>query len=264
MTNFVPVTPESHAKKVWKRVTDYKFAAADTIMPLVGAELSQAVALLPIGFVKHETAFQLVAIASLKPRQNLCVAPNGNWLGTYIPSVIRAYPFRLLKSGNSDETILCIDEDSELLSDDLEKGSSFFDDNNQPSEELKNILKFLSAIESNRIATQSAVNAIDEAGLIKPWTINLKQDDKILPVEGLFHVDEEALNELDGEAFLELRKAGGLNIAYAQLFSMNQLQVLERLGKLQGQILEQQTANSDASNMSGFSLADDNGSLVFD
>jgi hypothetical protein len=45
---------------------------------------------------------------------------------------------------------------------------------------------------------------------------------------------------------------------------MNQLVVLERLGELQGQILEQQTAQFKASNLTGFSLSDDEGSLLFD
>ena len=94
--------------------------------------------------------------------------------------------------------------------------------------------------------------------------INLKQGEKVVPVEGLFSVDEAALNKLDDEDFLALRKAGGLAIAYAQLFSMNQLAVLERLGELRGQILEQQAANSEGANLTGFSLSEDEGSLMFD
>ena len=45
---------------------------------------------------------------------------------------------------------------------------------------------------------------------------------------------------------------------------MNQLVVLERLGELQGQILEQQAANSEAANLTGFSLSEEEGSLMFD
>jgi hypothetical protein len=45
---------------------------------------------------------------------------------------------------------------------------------------------------------------------------------------------------------------------------MKQFALLERLGKLRGQILAQQTANSEAANLTGFSLAEDEGSLMFD
>ena len=85
-----------------------------------------------------------------------------------------------------------------------------------------------------------------------------------MPVEGLFCVDEAALNKLDDEDFLAARKAGGLALAYAQLLSMNQLAVLERLGELRGQILEQQEAAAEVSNLTGFSLSEDEGSLMFD
>jgi hypothetical protein len=45
---------------------------------------------------------------------------------------------------------------------------------------------------------------------------------------------------------------------------MNQLTVLERLGQLRGQFLAPQTANSKATNLTGFSLSEENGSLMFD
>lgn len=48
-------------------------------------------------------------------------------------------------------------------------------------------------------------------------------------------------------------------VVYAQLLSMNQLAVLERLGELQGQTLEQQKGKSEATNLTGFSLAEDEG-----
>ena len=67
----------------------------------------------------------------------------------------------------------------------------------------------------------------------------------------------------DDEDFLTLRKAGGLALTYAQLFSMNELAVLERLGELQGQILAQ-TVEPEVGDLTGFSLSEENGSLMFD
>jgi hypothetical protein len=85
-----------------------------------------------------------------------------------------------------------------------------------------------------------------------------------VPVEGLFSIDEAGLNKLDDEDFLTLRKAGGLALAYAQLLSMGQLAVLERLDQFHGQIVAKQTAQFEAANLSGFSLSEDEGSLTFD
>ena len=45
----------------------------------------------------------------------------------------------------------------------------------------------------------------------------------------MFQIDEAALNALPDEAFLELRRAGALLIAYGQLLSMQHLPLLGQL-----------------------------------
>jgi hypothetical protein len=264
MAELAAITPERHAKKVWKHVTDYAFAAEETVIPLVGAELSKVAPVMPTGFTKLDAGYQLVAITSLQPGKNLYVAPDGKWLGGYIPAALRGYPFKLAQQEGAEKVVLCINEGSGLVVENTEDGNPFFDDQDQPTQGIKDILNFLTQIKASRDVTEGAVNALADAGLIMPWKINLKQGEKVVPVKGLFSIDEAALNKLDDEDFLTLRKAGGLAIAYAQLFSMNQLTVLERLGELQGQILEQQTAQSEAANLTGFSLSEDEGSLMFD
>ena len=265
MTEFTAIAPESHAKKVWKNVPDYAFAAADTVIPLVGAELSKAISAMPTGFIKQEVGYQLVGITSLQAGMNMYVAPDGKWLGAYIPAMLAAYPFRLAHQEESpDKSILCINEASGLVVESTEDGNAFFDDQNQPTQEIKDILNLLSDFQVNLAVTQRAVNALDDAGLITPWALQIQQGEEVVPVAGLFNIDEAALNKLDDDDFLALRKANGLAVAYAQLLSMNQLTVLERLGELRGQNLAPQAANSKPTNLTGFSLLEENGSLVFD
>ena len=264
MTEFTAIAPESHAKKVWKNVPDYAFAAADNFIPLMGAELSKTISAMPTGFIKQEVGYQLVGITSLQAGMNMYVAPDGKWLGEYIPAVLRAYPFRLAHQESPDKSILCINEASGLVVESTEDGNAFFDDQNQPTQGIKDILNLLSEVEVNLGITQRAVNALDDAGLITPWALKLQQGEEVVPVTGLFNVDEAALNKLDDGDFLALRKAHGLAVAYAQLLSMNQLTVLERLSVLRGQILAPQTANSKATGLTGISLSEENGSLRFD
>ena len=264
MTELAAITLERHAKKVWKHVTDYGFVAEDTVIPLVGAELAKTVPVMPTGFMKLEAGYQLVAITSLQPGTNLYVAPDGKWLTEYIPAALRTHPFQLAQQEGAGEFILCINEASGLVVENTEDGNAFFDDQDQPTQGIKDILNVLSQIKASQDVTQEAVNALADAGLITPWEINLKQGEKVVPVQGLFRVDEVALNKLNDKDFLTVRKAGGLALAYAQLLSMNQLAVLERLGTLQDQFLEKQAANSEADNLTGFSLSEDEGSLIFE
>ena len=219
---------------------------------------------MPMGFIEEEDGYQLVAITSLTPRTNLYVAPDGRWLVPYTPAVLRAYPFKLKQLESTEKITLCINEASGLVVDGEEDGNAFFDDHGEPTQKIKDVANFLSKIEDNRALTQRAVSALADAGLIIPWKLNRKDGDEVLPVNGFFHVDEAALNKLGDVDFLALRKAGSLPLAYSQLLSMNQLVVLERLAEVQGQMHAQTMADNDALNLSGFTLAEDEGSLVFD
>ena len=50
-------------------------------------------------------------------------------------------------------------------------------------------------------------------------------------VEGLFRIDEAALNGLDADALIEVRNAGGLTMAYCQLLSMQHMSILGTLAQ---------------------------------
>ena len=264
MTELAAISRERHAKKAWKDVTDYAFASGDSVIPLLGVELSNVVPAMPMGFIEQEGRYQLVAITSLQPGANLYVAPDGKWLVPYIPAGLRAYPFKLAQHKNTEKLTLCINEASGLLVDKTEGGNAFFDDEGEPTEKIKEILEFLAEIEASRTATQRAVDALADAGLVTPWALNLRQGENIVPVEGLFQIDEVTLNNLDDADFLILRESGSLSVAYAQMLSMHQLVVLERLGEMQDQILAHMEENSEAVSLTGFSLAEDEGSLIFE
>jgi hypothetical protein len=69
-----------------------------------------------MAFIKQQDNFVLVGLLSLTPGQNVFVAQDGRWLGAYVASVFRGYPFRLARAEGRDDLILCIDEDSGLIS----------------------------------------------------------------------------------------------------------------------------------------------------
>lgn len=263
MPKLSAISSDPFAAKAWKRVTSYQFAAQLNLIRVVAAELSHLVPAMPLGFVQNGGAFELAAICSLQPGTNLFVAPDGRWLGGYIPAALRGYPFRLVKVEGRDDSILCIDEESGLVVE-AGQGEPFFDDSDAPAQTVKDILHFLMQVERNQLTTQAAVEALRAAGLMQPWPINLQQGDQVVPVAGLFRVDEAALNALPDEDFLKLRSSGAFAVAYAQLLSMNQLGVLERLGQLQAQLKAQAAAQIKApSGLEGLNLFQDNGTITF-
>jgi hypothetical protein len=241
MTRFVAVSREIHGSKAWRRPGDYTFAATESLLSLIGNEVAKAALAMPLAFVEQSGGYIPVAVASLQPGRNLFVGPEGQWLGRYLPLGLRSYPFRLAQGKSVEDVVLCIDEDSGLISDRGEVNSSgtnelFFDRDGSTSTAIKDITKHLIEIEVSRRATEIAMRALKDAGVICAWDLKMKTDQGEKPVHGLCRIDEPALNALSAEAFLALRKVSALTIAYAQLFSTDQMSILPMMARTQARL----------------------------
>ena len=139
MSELVPITPEKYGSRRWQRYTSYSFAATTSYAPLVGAELQRAMQNMPLAFIKQEQSFHIAAVLSLSPGGNLFVDPKGRWLGGYVPSIFRGYPFKLAKVREQDKLVLCVDEASGLISD--TSGEPFFDENNDLAQPVREVLE---------------------------------------------------------------------------------------------------------------------------
>ena len=125
-------------------------------------------------------------------------------------------------------------------------------------------MSFLIHIETSRILTQAAVDTLHSSGLIEPWQINVVNGNQTANVEGLYCINETSMNSLSEELFIKLHQTEVLSIAYAQLFSMNQISVLADLGKIQEQMKSQAVNNVNVqSGIEGFRLSQDDGTLKF-
>lgn len=237
MTNSTPqliaVTRERYAGKKWRRVSGYGFAATKALVPIVGAEIGRAAPALPLAFVQEAGRFVLVAVLSVMPGRNILVGADGRWLGGYIPACLRGYPFSLAPSQDPGQLVLCIESGAGAVAADG-AGEDFFDQDGNLSPTLKKVLDFLGQFERYRVATNVAVSALVEAGIIRPWSIQIKVEDSNRDIAGLHCVDEAALHALSDDAFLKLRKSSSLPIAYAQLLSMVFMGVLTQLSRDEG------------------------------
>jgi len=243
MVNIVPVDRERHAGKGWRPSQDYSFAAQQVVVRLVGAEVTAVAIAMPIAFVEQSGSYVMVGLMSPMQGRNFFVAPNGQWLSTFVPSALRTYPFSLARIEGRQQIILCIDEDSGRVVDagvnaDVTK---FFDEQGNPSAATRAMLDYLQQVESNRLATDLAVAGLADAHVLEPWPLAVQDEKKQeVSVQGLFRINEPALNALDDQAYLKLRKLGALGIAQAQLISMQAIAVFRQLAVMQRQIAAQQ------------------------
>lgn len=227
MPNFQAITRQSHAAKWWHSPSHFGFAAKDTVASLAASELAQAAVAMPITLVAQGDSYLPMAVLGLIPNKNLYVHPDGRWLGGYLPIVFKAYPFRLGQTPEG-ETLLCVDEDSELVNDDLH-GNLFFNEQNLPPPALQEIINLLQQSEQGNLGLALACATLQEYGLIRPWPVTVKTDTGEQKVEGMFQINETALNQLSPEALAKIRDTGGLLLAYCQLLSMQHIQKFGRM-----------------------------------
>lgn len=240
MSNLTAVSKENHASKSWNRFTSYQFAAKDNLVPLVAAEIAQSVLNFPMGFIKQQDRFVLVAVLSIMPGHNMFVSSDGRWLGGYVPAAFRGYPFRLARSEKGNEHILCVDERSGLIQEGVGQAEPFFDEDGEIAEQVKGILDFLSQIEASRSFTEKAVASLADANVLTEWSLKIKDGEQEKPVTGLYRVDEAKFNDIDDQTFLRLRKTQALALAYGQLLSMANIHLFDKLAKVNEQMAAQQ------------------------
>ncbi|MEO9901154.1 SapC family protein [Nisaea sp.] len=225
--SLIALTRTAHENKSWARYSSYEFAMQQTLAALVASELPKAVMHLPVAFARIQDRFHPVAVLSFEENRNLFVTKEGKWIGGYIPAGFRAFPFALANTEN-DEKILCFEDSSGLLVDGAE-GEPFFDSEGNPSASTKQVLDFLQQVDADRQRTDAMCASLGKHDVIEPWPINLKTGAGEKNVEGLFRINENALNDLPDEAFLEIRRSGALAMAYMQLLSMTHLPLIGKL-----------------------------------
>lgn len=222
------VSRDQHAGKFWKRIPDYSFALGANVATIAAEELSPASSAFPLAFVMQEERLTLVALLGLLPGQSCFVGGAGHWLGGYVPSTIRSYPFRLTHTGDG-EVALCIDEDSGWIVPPSPNAVPFFTDIGDPHPETTKMLQMLVAMENGIAKLRPAVELLEREELLEPWPIDVTNDEGTKQITGMLRVNETALNALPADRFIALRDTSVLPVAYAQLLSMHNIAKLKRL-----------------------------------
>lgn len=264
MSQFVPLSASRHADWRWKRFQGYYFAAGDTVVPLVAAELPRAAIAMPLAFVTISGKPTLVALTGLEPGSNLFIGKDNRWLGSYVPSFLRSYPFRLLPVQGRDESVLCFDAEGGLIgeADALPDGEALFEDG-KPAKPVQATVDFLKQVEASRVTLERAVAAIVEAGLLEAWPVPRDEAGQVPPLSGVERISEQRLNALDDAAFLKLRASGALAVVYAQLLSTQHLPMLRQLAKLKAGIRQQGAAAPARQEKAAIVGANEDGTLRF-
>lgn len=261
MPRYVALSKTNH-RNAGVRPAGNAHALTQAVVPVVAEEIPRILPTMPLAFVKLAggEGFELVSIQALQPGENVYVHTDGRWIGGYKPAWYRAYPFRLIPDESRVRRMVCVDEESPAF--EMEAGPDsmpLFGADGEPSERTKNLIKFLEQFERGRDITRAAVGMLADQGLIVPWAISASnaKGETGYDVNGLFHIDEQALKSLESEAAAKLLKNGALSIAYSQLLSEHRIHAVARLYELRAEANRQNKAVDDVDVESLFSDDDD-------
>ena len=226
----VPVNKEVHARTRIKEISSFEFASNFHVAYLTMQEFTRAAAIFPIVFLedKEKDEFRPVALLGLKPGQNLFVDAAGKWQASYVPAIIRRYPFALTPHGTDGQYIVCIDEASSLVS--LTEGAPLFDEVGEPTQVIENVKRYLSELQQMDVQTRSFCTFLTEHNMFTPLNLQVRDSGSVKTISGCYVINEERLNNLSDERFLDIRSKRFLPAVYAHLISLAQT---ERLVKLQ-------------------------------
>ena len=262
----VPITPERHGGKVWNRRSGYAHAATQTAAVMCNNELALAVRTLPMCFVLIDGEPTLVALLCLIPGQNLFVAPDGRWIGGYVPKALRTYPFRLAPTGETDRFALLIDEASGLIGDEAAGGGGtpFFNADGEAAEDTRKVLDFLFDVHRGQLICRHAATVLADKDLIEPWPLTAEHDGAVKNIAGISRVAEARLAELTGQDLVELRDCGALAMAYMQLASMANLRQIKALARAHRKFAEDRSQRMQIPAGSFIDEADDEMKIDWD
>jgi hypothetical protein len=219
-----------HSKLRKKRTYNYQHVKNQQMVPVNMNEFSDAGTCFPLLFVKHRKNAELfpVALFGFENNENLFYL-EGGWNCTYTPSVTRSNPFSIVPinpSSKSNEWKIGIDVNSYNLSEN--EGESLFE-NGSPSHFLEAISKQLIENAHAQAMTAQFVNYLVKNNLIHAIKFSLTYaNDEVKQIDGIYTIDELALETLSPEQVQELYIKGYFKAIYNMLGSRHNLYELIR------------------------------------
>ena len=228
--NMVPLDSNKHKSLRVNVDPAYPHVAKQSMVPLLASEFLAASTNFPIVFVKQQETgqFKAVALLGFSSVENV-VFNNGKVFTNYVPVNIRRYPFAAGGEHINDENlVLCIDENSALLNE--HEGVNIFNDDGSLTEATQQVSQLISDMITKEQATDNFINTLVEHNLLQAteFTVRLGAEGEH-KVNGVYKVDEQALQLLPDDVVLSLYKQHCFPAIYAHLASLSQINRLLQL-----------------------------------
>lgn len=218
-----PLSLETHGNLGVKRIEQpLSFLRNAHAVPLTVSEFGLCANSYPVIFVGSDKT--PVAVMGVAQNQNLFVTEGGQMAEDYYtPAFVRRYPFVFAADDGQDRLLLCVDREAPMVSDTPD--IPFFE-GGEPSKFTQDAIEFCKEFERQRRATMEFVKLLDSLELFEQKSVAFTPRDENgndgpqQKIADYWAIDEEKLNKLSGEKFLELRDNGAMGAIYAHMVSL--------------------------------------------
>jgi hypothetical protein len=223
----VPLNKETHGDLSVESVSNYKHTSETNSLFIAAIEFPKAANEYPIvfGMAEDDSVFPVILLG-LRENENLYINKKGEWLAKYIPAYVRRYPFILATDENlPDKFTVCIDSDYPGFNNEG-RGTRLFDDGND-SDLLKGSVEFLKEYQNHIQLTTLFCKNINDLGLLEPMKADVKMaDGEEISLGGFMGINRAKLKALDADKLVNLVKTDQLELIYAHLTSLGNIDSL--------------------------------------
>lgn len=223
----VPLNREAHAAVRIQPVESFGFAAGLQHVSIMVHEFARAASVYPIVFLEDfaDDGFRPVVLLGLEPGDNLFLSADGRWQASYIPAIIRRYPFALARlEEDADRFTVCLDEAADCVG--VEVGEALFDAIGEPTRIVDHVKRYLGEMQQMDVYTRQFCRFLGRHNLFRPLDMQIHYRGRARTVSGCHVINEERLTTLSDPLFLELRDRRFLAPVFSQILSLGQIERL--------------------------------------
>ncbi|MGN6095081.1 MAG: SapC family protein [Bosea sp. (in: a-proteobacteria)] len=202
----------------------YAFAAGSHVLPALLAEFAPGCRDMPILFLEENGTVSPLFMVGMRPGESCFVDGDGRWRGRHAPAYLRRYPF-IGGEISSERQVVCIDGGFAGL--DKAEGERLFQDDGEPAGALQRVIAFVAEYSEAAERTAAFGAQLKTLDLLQTVTIEIRSaDGGHSSFSGFAAVDEQRLNALPDDAWLDLRRKGYLGPIQAHLISLTNVSLL--------------------------------------
>ncbi|MCB1650191.1 MAG: SapC family protein [Pseudomonadales bacterium] len=228
MSSPVPLQNDRHAKLKVVESSDFRRYKNNHLVSVVIQDFFTLAVEFPLVFVKINKSEDFIPVAMMGLRDGMNLyCQTEEWQASVAPMNFNNAPFAIARlDETSDQLVVLVDEESPLLNE--KDGEPLFDEAGKRSEYFEKRIENLVKVAEQTRNTQEMCKRLVEKNLLTTQQIQLQHrpDGTRYNIDGVYIVDEIALNNLSDADYLHLRSMGLLPVIYSHLASLQQLRRL--------------------------------------